>query len=178
MARIYYSHGSVPELQPLSRDERVRVLRMAGAAFGKTQAFRRSLWLLALLGFAAPIGLGLIGYFALQNVAAGVVVAVIAMQIGYSAWFHLRSTQLRPFIRQVLDGTITEEPPYHRAERWQDDPRYAIPQAGLFFGGFMGVAMWISDDRLPWWVILPLAFGSGLFFGTWMWFVHRLLKGR
>jgi cyanate permease len=90
----------------------------------------------------------------------------------------MRLVQLRPFIRQVLGGSIVEEPPYHRAERWQDDPRYAIPNAGLFFAALMGAAMWLNDHRLPWWGVLALALASGLLFGTAMWFVHKHMKGR
>lgn len=151
---------------------------MSGAAYDKTPAYRRGLWLMLLLSFVAPLAIGATCYLAFQDEATSVLIGIIAMQAGHSIWFHIRLVHLRPFIHKVLDGTLTEEPPYHSAERWQDDPRYAIP-AGLPVGGVMGVVIWMTDDpHLPWWVLLPLALGFGLFFGTAMWFVHKHMKGR
>lgn len=177
MANFYFSYGAVPELRPLSRDERVRVLRMSGAAYGKTPAFRRDRWLL-LLAYVVPFALGALGYRIFQDLDAALLIGVVTLLSGQSAWFHLRLVHLRPFIRQVLDGTLTEVPPYHRVERWADDPRYAIP-AGILYGGWgLPLVMWITDDpHLPWWALLLLTLVIGLGFGTAMWFVNKRFKG-
>jgi hypothetical protein len=42
----------------------------------------------------------------------------------------------------------------------------------------MAGAMLLTEDRLPWWVVLPLAVGLGLFFGTAMWFERKYMKAR
>src|SRR5262245_50221807 len=94
MANFYYSYGSVPELQPLTRDERVRVLRISGGAYGKTPAYRRGLWLMLLLSYVAPLAVGATCYLAFEDWFISVLIGLIALQVGHSIWFHLRLVHL------------------------------------------------------------------------------------
>jgi len=160
MARLYLTIGSVPELRPLSGQERIRVLEASGAAYAKTPASRRNEWLRRALVLGLPIAAGLIVYLVFKDLwIAGLAMAVMAIVVE-RAWFHFHLTQLRPFMREVLQGPIPDAPA-SAAEQPGGRPWIG----GLFFGAFMAGAMLLTEDRLPWWFVLPLAAGLGLFFG-------------
>jgi hypothetical protein len=175
MARVYMTSSSIPELRPLSREQRIQVLRAAGAVFGKTPVFRRFRRLYFLLS-ALPIAVWIVGYYVFGDGVIGLIPAVVVGLIGYQTWNQFLIEQLRPFIREVLKGPIPDTPA-PKAEQWLDDPWRYIPTASLFFGGFMAVVMLLTDN-LPWWVVLPLNLVVGLLFGTATWFAIRYMKGR
>jgi hypothetical protein len=167
MARLYLTYGSVPELNPLSRYDRIRALHASGAAYAKTPASWWNEWLRAVLILGLPIAAGLIVLLVIKDAPiAGLAMAVLAM-IGYRVWLHFHLAQLRPFIRVALQRPLPDNPD-PAAERWQQKPW----AAGVFFGAFMGGVSLLTDDR-PWWVTLLLAAGVGVFFGIAMRFLRK-----
>jgi hypothetical protein len=104
MARIYFTYGAVPELAPLPRAERREIIRESGRRFGKTPQFMR-VWTLGLLiSFIIPIILALIVYLRSRNDSLALWCFVGPGLVGYTAWFHIRTSCLRPHIRALLSS--------------------------------------------------------------------------
>ena len=177
MARLYLTLASVPELGPLSSDEGARVVRASVAAYARTPAFRWSHWLRWVLVLGFPVAAALIAYLVFRDALAASLAMVVTVIVCERVWFHYHATQLRPFIREVLQGQVSDAPA-PAVEAWQRKPW----AASLFFGAFMAGVTLLTEDRLPWSVLLPFAAGmgvvGGLIFGFGMRFLNKRMKGR
>ena len=102
MTKIFLTYGAVPELAPLSKEKRIEVIRASGGRFGKTALFRR-VWLLGVvLSFVIPAIIGVIVYLWQEDFRWSCWSFIATGLLGYSLWFHIRTSCLRPHIRAYL----------------------------------------------------------------------------
>jgi hypothetical protein len=177
VARLYLTFGSVPELRPLARLQRLRVLQASAAAYAKTPASWWDELLRVVLILGLPIASGLIAYLVFKDTLAAVLAMVVIGMTSYRIWFQFHMTQLRPFMREVLQGPIPDAP-VPSPDRWRQKPWVA----GLVFGALMASLVLLTENRLPLWALLPFAAGgglvSGLLVGGALWFLRKPRKGR
>ena len=100
--KIYLTYGSVPELAALPLARRNEVLRASGGRFGKTPQFMRVWWLGVTLSFVVPSVVGAMVFLLIGSLTAALYSAVGVGLAGYTAWFHVRTSCLRPHIRAYL----------------------------------------------------------------------------
>ena len=102
MAKIFLSYEAVPELAALSPAKRIEVVRASGGRFGKTPQFKR-VWLLGVvLTLGIPSVVSFTTYFWFNDFRWAGWSFIGTLFLGYCAWFHIRTSCLRPYIRTYL----------------------------------------------------------------------------
>jgi hypothetical protein len=103
---LYLTYSQIPELKSVPRDQWRTVLVSAGKAYGKTPLFWKIWWLTIFLTF----GLGLGVSFAISMVGGEYTTALWAFTVtgllGYTLAFSIRTSCLRPHIRQYLASRV------------------------------------------------------------------------
>ncbi|HXI84768.1 MAG TPA: hypothetical protein VNL17_11850 [Verrucomicrobiae bacterium] len=112
MGKIFLTYGAVPELAPLSPAKRIEVLLASGGRFGKTPLHKRVWWLGVILSVYIPATVGLFIYHWSNNPSWACWISVGLGLLGYSTWFHIRTSCLRPYMRAYLaeNGTPRKAP--------------------------------------------------------------------
>src|SRR5271154_7274171 len=99
MGKIFLSYKAVPELAALSPARQIEVVRASGGRFGKTPQHRHVWWLGVILSFYIPTIVWSTTYLWSHNSSWAIWSAIATGILGYSTWFHIRTSCLRPYIR-------------------------------------------------------------------------------
>ena len=102
MGKICFTYGSVPELAELSPDKKAEVILASGGRFGKTPTFMRVWWFGVVSCIVVPFIAGVAVYYWHGSFISACWFAVVTELVAYSAWFHVRTSCLRPHIRAYL----------------------------------------------------------------------------
>ena len=150
MGKIFLTYEAVPELAPLSPAKRVEVLLASGGRFGKTPQYKRVCWFGVILSVYIPATVGLVIYLWSNNPNWACWSSVGIGLLGYSTWFHIRTSCLRPHIRAYLAENVTPKKSPIKFYWWR-----AILAVVLVFNIPLALVSTAFERSVSVWTFLP-----------------------